>query len=302
VQRIRAGRKESGVSSGYAWLRQLGKLALVSVGALIVMSAAGGAEEPKPVNSGASAAGNAFSSSNIELQKQIVDALAAGRDAKALLQRARSATPPAQGASLPRNDEAAQIERRLNELKKALRSTPKGVKAEGYSNLISQYEALRAANLLFQDRFATIGEQISGEKLSNEIESRRKSALADYQKTMASLTEALDPTLGALLATQERAKLLGDAAFATRLSESLAKAREILAAHASRVAAPILRASTLPFRQAKLAQRAPKLTPTIQPSYLNPLDSGTAAAPADTASTEDASLNQEILAQAKSLN
>jgi hypothetical protein len=172
VQEIRAGRKESGVAGGYAWPRWLGRLALLSVSALIVVSAAGGAEGPQPTASGAAAAGNSFSSSNIELQKQIVDALAAGRDATALLQRARSGASPAQSGSLPRNDEAAQLERRLNELDKALRATSKGVRPEAYSSLISQYEALRAAHLLFQDRFATVGEQIATEKLPNEIESR----------------------------------------------------------------------------------------------------------------------------------
>ncbi len=241
-----------------------------------------------------------------DLQKKIVEALAAGRDVKPLIEELKgvlAGTPPTASPLPNSNQESAQLEQRLNELRVALRDAAgkASLSPQALSSLLAPYEAFQAAHLLVQDQFDAVQEKLAHAGTPADFESRRQQAQQAYEQVIAELNRLLDPVLGALLRPENKERLLNDAAFRARSLSAIRGAYQLLVAQTNRAPAPILRADTLPFRQAKLAQRSPKLSPTVQPSYLATQEQDALPLPADSAGTLDAPLTDEIVQKAKDL-
>ena len=242
---------------------------------------------------------------NDDLQQQIVKGLAAGHDVKSLIQQVRASAGATHVPAPipPRSEDAAQLAQELNNFHTALVGATSGsLGPDAIRRLAVQYQQLLADHLLFVTHLDGINATLSQANASSTVQGRAQAAHDTYAQTMAQLTNALDPTLGAVLSSTSQDALLSDTQFQSRVTTSLTKARAVLEANASRTPSPVLRASTLPFRQAQLAQRQPTLSPTIQPSYLNPSDAAAQPTQADLAATDEVQLTDEILQQASSLN
>ena len=274
---------------GSHWRRSCGLLAG------LILSATGIAAADSP--------GSSAASSNADLQQQIVKELAAGHDVKSLIQQVRDTAAHVPAPLPPRSADAAQLARDLNNFRSALAGAGGGSPGpDSIRHLALQYQQLLAEHLLFETRFDSIKATLSEANASSTVQGRAQSAHDKYAQTIAQLTGALDPTLGVVLSSDHPDTLLSDTNFLSQVGASLSKARAILEAKPSRTPSPVLRASTLPFRQAQLAQRQPTLSPTIQPSYLNPTDGSAVPTPADLAATDEVQLTDEILQQASTLN
>lgn len=238
------------------------------------------------------------------LQKQIVEALAAGKDVARLIERFKSlpASSP-RNASPNRSTEAADLQAALAAFELALRDAGKqrDLSAATIKSLSVMYEALHAHHLLFAQRFENIKDQLAKTDASAEFEQRRSDASRRYEQQIAGLNAALADTLGAVQSNPDL-PALQTAAFRSRTLLAVRKATAYLQQYKSHVPNPLLRASVLPYRQTRLAQRAPKLTPIVVPSYKNPTDAVVLPLPADTAATVDAPLSEEILRKARALD
>lgn len=241
--------------------------------------------------------------SHRELQQQVVEAYVAGKDVRPLVERLKAKKAPwAISPRPPRSEEAADFQKRLFAFHLALRrAVNNGDPApDTITSLLASYESLQAAHLLLSERFKTVQRQLEDAQIPTAFEQRRQKAEEAYNKTMSQLFERLDGSLGAVQRADDRKVLLDDIAFRRNSLRSFQKALALLDKHTRSAPVTILRNNVLPFRQAKLAQRAPQVSPTIQPSYENPAD----AAPTldDLAGTVDAPLTEEILQQAKDLD
>ncbi len=238
------------------------------------------------------------------LQKQIVEALAAGKDVTRLIERFKSLpASSSRNASPNRSNEAADLQAALVAFEQALRDAGKqrDLSAATIKSLSVMYEALQAHHLLFAQRFENVKDQLAKTGASAEFEQRRSDASRRYEQQIAGLNAALADTLGALQSNPDL-PALQTAAFRSRTLLAVRKATTYLQQNKSRAPNPLLRASVLPYRQAKLAQRAPKLTPIVVPSYKYSSDAVVLPLPADTTATVDAPLSEEILRKARSLD
>ncbi len=241
--------------------------------------------------------------SSTQLQHQIVDNLAKGKDVKELIAQVKSL--PANNTAIgTRHEAAADLQQQLSDFQKILRGagSADAVAPGTLSSIADAYQVLQANHLLFKLHFADIKQTLAEAGVSSTFEARRQLAEDNYDQTYKGLTEILDPTLGAVLSSSDRAKLLADSAIQRAAQDAIRKAGKYLDVTISRPSSPILRGSTLlPYRQATLAQRQPLLSPVIQPSYLNATDQASPPQPEDSVASLDAPLTDEILLQAKSL-
>ncbi len=240
-----------------------------------------------------------------QLQRQLVDDLVAGKDVARLVEQLKLAAPSNPASSVPsRNTTAAELERQINDLHRALRAAAGANRLSGETldSLSATYEAVQASHLLYKQEFASVSTRLSQASAAAIFEQRRAEAEQGYDKALGALTAALAVPLGTWLQASDGAALLGDDAFQGRAREGIRAALAYLDQQPKAASHPILRASVLPFRQLKLGVRAPALTPTIVPSYANPSDAATAPTMPDLSASIDAPLTDEILAKAKSLD
>ena len=231
------------------------------------------------------------------LQQQIVDALASGKDASGLIAQFKAQqTGPRRSPMAPRSEVFAELQANLVELEQAIQL---GRTEQGVVAVLRKYEGVLAANLLAGERFEIVEQQLADERAANGIVARNTEARAAHARIMGQLDAALGPLLSEWQADNA---VSANASFRARANAALTAAQAVLAEHVSRTPAQILRANTLPFRPLKLAQRAPKTTPTITPTYLTPAESLATPQAADTGDTVDAPLNEEILRQARELD
>lgn len=238
------------------------------------------------------------------LARQIVDALAAGKDATALIERFKPlAVSTALEARPNRSTAARDLDAALTGFQQALTQAGKSgaLSVDAIKALATQYESLQAQQLVFLQHFDGIRQQLADTGAAATYDQRNTAARRQHETRMAGLDALLADTVGAVQRDRDLTAL-GSVEFRSRTLLAVRKAAAYLRQHNSHGSNPIMRAALLPYRQARLAQRAPKLTPVIVPSYKSTSDSVVQPQPADTAATVDAPLAPEILNQAKRLD
>lgn len=248
----------------------------------------------------------AVGASNVDrLKQELVDELVAGKDVTRLVEQLKAATAGNTAASpLPsHNTTAAELERHIGELQRALRfAVTTKLSEEKLGALSTAYDAVLASHLLYKQEFASVRARLAEASASAVFEQRRAGAEQTYDEALGALTAALSGTLVAWSGASDRIALLGDRTFQTRAKKAIRTALTYLDKQPKAASHPILRASVLPFRQLKLGAPAPALTPTVVPSYANVSDAATAPTMADLSASTDAPLTDEVLATAKSLD
>ncbi len=229
-------------------------------------------------------------------RQEAVRRLARGEDVRALLEEIRQESAAGPRAAMPPlSGDAAELKTAMRGLQtQAVRKRA----AADLKSVLSAYDSLRAADLLVRERFRSVRERIARTGLSAEAEARRAEAEAAY---LGSVARVLDPLVGPI---EKVRPLLKEGktvppGLAAEIGRALEQAEPFLAEASAAAPAPILRASLLPYRSAGLAPRAPVASPTVVPTYLDPLATGPAAA--DREAGSDAPFAPEILAQAEAL-
>lgn len=240
---------------------------------------------------------------NRDLQREIVEGLAAGKDVQALLDQLRttSSSPATPLTPPPTSTEAADLQNQLADFRATLRAIIKqGLDTNRMDKLVAGHESLRASHLLFVERFKSVQTQLDLARSEAVFSQRREAAEKAYDSIINSVFKELQGVLTAIQQSRDRTALSKDGKFRTSSKAAIKRALALLDKHQDQAATPILRASVLPYRQAKLSPRTPVLTPAIQPSYLSPADTNPPQT-ADVSGTLDAPLSAEILQKAREL-
>ncbi len=284
----------------HRWMRAVG---LVSAG-LLWMAIGAAAQQGQP--------------SPVEVERQLLSRLAVGGDVSGLAARAAAIKAKAARESVlpPGTDTAADLNASLMGLRSALRLPAEGeselgerAALEGGTDpaaLAAAYEAFQAQDLLLRRELERTAQRLDslhiGGEVSNRLVAARESLLGVSDRIHAALGEAVAAyrqaqraSRGAAGAGPTRLAAAGEA-----LVRAAGEAREALASvpRSEPLLAP-LGAANLPYRRGSLTARAPRLTPTITPSYLDPL----AAPPGgiELAGDTQAPLSEAILRQADDL-
>ncbi|HEX5054962.1 MAG TPA: transglutaminase family protein, partial [Gammaproteobacteria bacterium] len=231
-------------------------------------------------------------------QQELIEALASGRDATALLKRLRHTATPVRTAADEAGGFDTQLQlyaRQLHEFGAASNPDTDTVRA-----LFDGYASLQAAHLLSEGRFDDAAQRIEAGAAGAEAAQRLQAARRSYRARFAAIGQPLDSLSKQYRAAENRDALAADPAFVKQLRKAANSTLEQITGHEHRPQPPILGSTFLPYRRLVLTQRAPgQGLPAVVPAYAN----ANQAAPlgADLAGTLDAPLSQEILAQAKAL-
>ena len=235
---------------------------------------------------------------NRALQQDILNTLARGEDASAKLARFQASGNSAGTLTLTqRNTRAAEFAQQAGALNRLLQRLAAQASL-GYGDLRDLDNAvtlLKAEHLLFKNRFERLGRQL-GPLGAGGFEERHNAVYARYLDTVNRLFAALD----GLAPPEDAEEGLADEALQERVRAAISSAAPLLGELTARPPRKILRNSLLPYRPSDYSARLPQLEPAIVPSYA--MTTAPATASDDLASTLDAPLSQEILAQAKALD
>ncbi|HUP42960.1 MAG TPA: transglutaminase domain-containing protein, partial [Thermoanaerobaculia bacterium] len=247
--------------------------------------------------------------------REVVAALAAGREVGPLVERLRERLPgdgprPSRAVLPEAPSEAPELNRALAELLRVL-PRPMAQDAPGLearaeparaapSELLAAYESLRAADLLFGERFAAVGRRLDATGSPDEIRERLAAAEAAYEAAMAEILGPLQPEMAKLgEASSERRSGRTPEALVADLGPALARVRQAIETLSPEPAPELLRAAILPYGRLSLGQRTPATTSTVVPSYLDPTD--VTSTPEDLAPSPMAPLSEPILLKAEEL-
>jgi len=232
------------------------------------------------------------------LQQDILRALARGEDASEKLALFQASGASAGTVTLTgRNTRAAEFAQQSGALNRLLQRLAAQASL-GYGDLRDLDNAvtiLKAEHLLFKNRFERLGRQL-GPLGAGGFEERHNAVYARYLETVKRLFAALD----GFAPPDDAAQGPADEALQERLRAAISSAAPLLRELTARPPRKILRNSLLPYRPSDYSARLPQLEPAILPSYA--MTTAPATASDDLASTLDAPLSQEILAQAKALD
>ena len=237
------------------------------------------------------------------LQHAIIEGLATGRDVSDLLQTLRHQPVPLARPPLPqRLTAAADLQAQLLAFRQVLeQTTQSSVSASALTSLERAYQQVQAAHMLIQAHFHSVAQQLSEAAAPAPFEVRRQSTASHYDALLGQLLTPLAGAMAQLRETLDREELAATAAFREALQQATQETLALLLPHLQEPPRPILRAQTLPVRPASFAPRPPRLSPTIQPSYLQPDLRQAAPTPADLAETPETPFHAEILTQAQAL-
>ncbi|HUP42315.1 MAG TPA: transglutaminase domain-containing protein, partial [Thermoanaerobaculia bacterium] len=247
--------------------------------------------------------------------RQVVEALAAGREVGPLVERLRERLPrdeprPSRAVLPEAPSEAFELNRALAELLRVLppplaqdgsgleaRAGPAPVAAQ---DLLAAYESLRAADLLFRERFAAVGRRLDATGVPDEVREHLAAAEAAYEAAMAEILGPLEPEMAKLReASSERRSGRTPEALVADLGPALARVRQAIETLSPEPAPEVLRAAILPYGRLSLGQRTPATTPIVMPSYLDPTD--VHSTPEDLGPSPLAPLSEPILLKAEEL-
>ena len=202
----------------------------------------------------------------------------------------------------PRPTAAADLQTQLLAFRQVLeQTTQSSVSASALTSLERAYQQVQAAHMLIQAHFHSVAQQLSEAAVPAPFEVRRQSTASHYDAHLGQLLTPLAGAMAQLRETLDREELAATAAFREALQQATQETLALLLPHLQEPPRPILRAQTLPVRPASFAPRPPRLSPTIQPSYLQPDLRQAAPTPADLAETPETPFHAEILTQAQAL-
>jgi YD repeat-containing protein len=164
--------------------------------------------------------------------------------------------------------------------------------------LLPAYDALRAADLLFRERFTTVAAKLEQAGVGDEIVARLNAAEARYYEQRDRFLTPLEGPMEALRSARDAGET-ASVEMQTAALSALAATRGWLAENLEDEVPVILRTSLLPYGPGQLAPRELVDTPTLVPSYLDPSDPAPLAA--DLAPTLEAPFSEAILRQADEL-
>ncbi|MDP3228421.1 MAG: transglutaminase domain-containing protein, partial [Acidovorax sp.] len=205
----------------------------------------------------------------------VINAIAGGKDASALLQNVENR---GSGGAAVRNTNGKQLAHALNAMANA-------VNGGDAARIVQAHEAVIASAMLVQSESRELKTRLADPALPSDFETRRAAVERQIELLLQRLAGAMPGLAGTV---QQKA-------------ESLAALRAALetGARARRADVQVLRAASLPVRPLALAARAPQTSPAIVPSYQSTQE--VAAEPKDIADAPEAPLSEEILAKAKEL-
>lgn len=239
--------------------------------------------------------------STTELEKSILHQMESGRPADEDIDRwlELRGTDPRRPARTKSN-EAEELRRTLENFGRLNRaSADRDASRATIARILPAYDALRAADLLFRERFDTVAAKLSQAEISPEIQARLEEARERYEVQRAIFLAPLEEPMERIREASLSGDPLEDADLKLALTE-LAGVQEWLAANLIEEPPTILRAALLPYRSKGLTARELVLEPAIQPSYADAGDPQ--PAPADLAPTLEAPFSEEILRQAEELD
>ncbi len=225
------------------------------------------------------------------LAKKILEQIAAGRDASALIKQYRVAHGAGDSASV---DRAAEL-RQLRDAEQALMAALTPLESRGGASsaelapAMAAYQAWKAAAMLHTAHQGRIEKRLTESADGKTYLGRHQAVVKARAAKTAQIAAQLDAILG------------GAPGAAPTLPAANVKAALGLLKPARAVVArePILNALSLPVGGLNLAARAPQLTPVLTPSYAKATE--TAALPADSAGAAEAPLADEIVKQSTAL-
>jgi|GEM_PF-5233569 len=238
-----------------------------------------------------------------QLQVELRDALTRGKDVKAIVDRIKALNPTPTISAFPaRSTEASDYNQRLSEFQKLIQQVVQQntILPTDANRLLASYEALQAAHMLLLERFNTVKTKLSSSVSPSQFEQRRSDAEGDYKNKSKQLFTLLRTTLDILQSSQDKESLINNSNFNGQLLIALRRADVFIRQNNAQPASKILRNNLLPFSSVNLAQRTPKTTPVITPSYAT-AGQTVAITMEDLASTPDAPLSEEILKKAREL-
>ena len=244
----------------------------------------------------------ATSNFTVDTQRQIAAAIAAGENPAELLRQIQTGTRQARPQA-PKPLHGSEFNAQLAQLRLKLKifvlSDP--VPERRLTALFTSYRSAQAAHLLMQQRFETVNNQLEQSDISPTFNQRLAAAKAAYLDQAEPLFAALAPLWRRYQAAEDKSALAADESFIEDLREIAGETIEQIQSHSQKPAPRILGSRFLPYRTLSLSQRSLPGGQGIQPSYLNPDDELIPEAE-DLATTIDAPLSDEILAQAKALD
>ena len=209
-------------------------------------------------------------------QEAVIDAIANGKDASALLRELQNR---GSGGASVRNNPGKQ-------LAQAIVGMASAVDNADVAGIRLTFEQVSASAMLVQSESSELKTRLADPTLPAAFEVRRAAVQNQLEQLLRQLATAMAGLDGS---AQQKA-----VSFAA-LKAALATTRE-----AQRGSAPVLRSATLPVRPLALGARAPLVSPAILPSYQTSQE--VVATPQDLADAADAPLSEEILAKAKELS
>ena len=242
---------------------------------------------------------SALGATSRELQKRILEGLLKGQPDPEAREAWREIDPPRR-PERPRSREAAElrvaVETFLRASESFLATSRQGtVDAEGF---LAAYDALRAADLLFSERFRTVEQKLAAATVTAEILERARQARQSYEEGRERFLGSLQESAEAL----RQARLEADSPsneILESLRTRLADARDWLRSRLEEKEYPILRAGLLPYRPARLTPKPLTLEPLVIPTYEDPSD--VVPMDDDLAPGPEAPFSEAILGQAEAL-
>jgi RHS repeat-associated protein len=231
------------------------------------------------------------------LQKNILQQVSAGHDARELIKQYRAAYPATGSPFVDYSAEIRQYNQAEQALIEALGAQQKKAQRAGSDNAnqaASAYIQWKAALLIVNAHHQKIAKALSDKGAAGVYQSRHQEMMRGFGQRNQTLQQLLDPVLDPSAATMSKS-----GPGSTAAANPLAAATKLLQQQAPHTRTPILKAANLPVGSLNLATRAPVGTPAITPSYAAGAE--VAATAADTADSLDAPLSNEMLQQASTL-
>ncbi len=225
------------------------------------------------------------------LEAKILDALATGADAGALIEKLEAGRPARARRSV--STAATGLDDSLADFRAAAtRAVDKAADQPSVldlSRLRRAHEDLLAADMLVRSRFSRVAARLE-EAGAGEVPERLVAAEAAYRELVDPILQAVDGPLAALRRSSKQGEKTEHdrEALEREVLAALAAVLPRLEGKAADVSPAILRSRLLPFRRGGLAPRPLVLEPAIVPAYLDATDP--APEPADHAGTADAPL------------
>ncbi|MCW4227225.1 MAG: transglutaminase family protein, partial [Candidatus Thiodiazotropha taylori] len=237
-------------------------------------------------------------------QQEILEALASGQNVDSLIQQTlrhrntipATALPPRSNAAKEFGESAEALLKALQDYDSANATEP----AEIYS-VLNRYISFKASYLLLKERNGSARKRLNHSNTNPIIIQRMDEESVLLSARMKRVLATLNDTLGALESSLNQRELIDNKGFRAECGKAFIEAARLLSAFMPEKKIRILGNTQLPLHRTTYATNAPKLTPTIVPSYLSLDQQLQLPESEDFSATVDAPLDEEILALARSL-